>query len=335
MYASDKTINSLLSELNIVTNNSDNPFIASEQIQPCSIDLRLDSVFWKPIKRKSIDLRKSQLLEIQPSRFYKNIELKPSESIKIESGELLLGRIYEEFSIPSEFAGEIIGRSSFARLGLLVHTTGSFINPGWRGHMPLQLVNFSRNALIIFPYIPICQLRLVKIDTKPSRLYGEKELWSKYMNDDGSPYYWWRDKRIILLQERLKKTNMDINIQQELSKKIGRQDPEIIERLETFIDQLLQKEVLNAEDVLEKFSQKEEKRKVMKTICTIVPFGISFAILSVCLGSLFYRPLTILHYLFFFAFFIFLIIAYLLYKKYSDLFFLGKKELNELRNANR
>ncbi|MEW6621008.1 MAG: dCTP deaminase [bacterium] len=232
MYLCDKDIYKKLPEINFVANNSENPFVPDDQIQPCSVDLRLDNIFWIPRKRFTIDLRKTKLLEIEPRRYYKKVILNKGEHITLKPGKLLLGRIYEEFTIPNECAGKISGRSSFARLGIMIHLTGDFINPGYRGHMPLQLINFGNNPIKIFPYIPICQLQLVKVSDLPNRLYGVSELQSKYMNDDGGPSYWWRDKRIKKLQKALGEVNVAISIQESILQIIGKQEPEVIERLE-------------------------------------------------------------------------------------------------------
>src|SRR5205085_4347843 len=121
-------------------------------------------------------------------------------SIVLKPSEMLLGRTYEIFTIPKDHAGKLEGRSSFARLGLAVHCSADFINPGYRGHMPLQLINFSRSSIRVFPLIPICQLILVRLSSTPTRVYGDRELSSKYMDDDGGPSYWWRDKRIKSLK---------------------------------------------------------------------------------------------------------------------------------------
>ena len=84
-----------LGELNFEYSNKNHPFDDSKQIQPCSVDLRLDNIFWKPRRRSkllmSIDLRKSQLLELSPRHYWKDIILRDEEYIEIKSGEFILG----------------------------------------------------------------------------------------------------------------------------------------------------------------------------------------------------------------------------------------------------
>jgi len=214
MYLSDKDIMLKLDDLNFECNQVGQPFNQDEQIQPCSIDVRLDNVFWKSKKGKPFDFRKSKLLELKPRRYWDKIVIKHDEFITIVPGEMLLGRIYEVFTIPSDCAGKIEGRSSFSRMGLGVHIGSDFINPSWRGHMPLQLVNYNKNSLRVFPFIHICQLILIKLTSVPDRQYGVTELQSKYMEDDGGPSYWWRDKRIKNLQEEFIKKSVSIEIQE-------------------------------------------------------------------------------------------------------------------------
>src|ERR1017187_1757133 len=147
MYLSDRELTALLPALNFQTSDPDFAFNPNQQIQPCSIDLRLDSVFWRSRSKREIDLRKPGVWELSPRRFWKRYQLQSTESIVLNPGELVLGRTYETFSMPVGCAGHVEGRSSFGRLGLAVHCTASFINPGWTGHMPVQLMNWSRNPI--------------------------------------------------------------------------------------------------------------------------------------------------------------------------------------------
>ena len=259
MYLCDKNILLILPELNFETNNPSISFDPHEQIQPSSIDLRLSNVFWIPQRAKAIDLRKSALLELAPRRYWKKRVLAQNECITLYPGRLLLACIYEEFTIPKECAGKIEGRSSFARMGLGVHCTGEYINPGYRGHMPLELYNFSPNPIRVFPYIPICQLMLIRLTGIPNRVYGETDLQSKYMNDDGGPSYWWRDKRIRSLQEAFMIKSVELEVQEGILKRIGIQEPEIIERFEKCLEHLKEPDKENADTLLEKFAENEDR----------------------------------------------------------------------------
>jgi deoxycytidine triphosphate deaminase len=209
----------------------------------------------------SIDLRKSQLLELSPRHYWKDIILRDEEYIEIKSGEFILGRVYEKFKMPENIAGKIEGRSSFGRLGLGVNINCDFINPGWKGHMPLQLVNYSKTTLKIYPYIPICQLILISLAEVPERIYGHQELQSKYMDDDGGPSYWWRDDRIKKLQKMFMEKDITLEIQEDILKKIGVTDIDIIYRFEKFADKLKKDEISNTIWILEKFKKSEKKKQ--------------------------------------------------------------------------
>jgi deoxycytidine triphosphate deaminase len=83
MYLCDRDLRELLPTIRFETQNPEHPFKPDDQIQPCSIDLRLDNVFWRQRSRAAIDLRRSKLLELSPRRHWKKIILEPGESITI------------------------------------------------------------------------------------------------------------------------------------------------------------------------------------------------------------------------------------------------------------
>ncbi len=162
MYLIDKEIRAILNELEIEASYPGFEFSADDQIQPCSIDIRLSNIFWMPVARKpywnpfgqrqTVDLRKSKLAEMSPRKHWRSLTLDPNECLTIKPGQMLLGRTYERFTVPPNIAGQIIGRSSFARMGLSVHCSSGFINPGWQGHMPLQRVNNGPHIIKVFPF---------------------------------------------------------------------------------------------------------------------------------------------------------------------------------------
>ena len=297
MYLSDKDLAEKWQEIYIECDNSNCDTECNKNIQPCSADLCLSNIFWEPLKHKPIDLRKSVLLEIAPRRYWKKRTLRKNEYITLKPGKLLLGRIAAKIAIPDDCAGKIEGRSSFSRMGLGVHCTGDFINPGYRGHMPLELYNYSPNAIKLFPYIPICQLKLIKLTQAPEKKYGLEELQSKYMDDDGGPSYWWRDKRIKSLQETFTLKSVELFIQERLFEKIGVQEPEIIERFEKLIEKRQGINNENAETLLEEFSRSEDKLrfkdKLLKGFSTII-FP---AFLSASIGVVFIDGNSLIRYI--------------------------------------
>lgn len=289
MYLSDKDIKSRLSEMNITCENKEHLFNIEEQVQPASIDLRLSNIFWEPLKKMgSIDLRKRQLLDIDPRRYWKKRVIYKGEYITLNPGKLLLCRTYEKFSIPKDCSGKIEGRSSFSRMGLGIHCTGDFVNPGYRGHMPLELFNYGPNPIKIFPYLPICQLILIQLSSRPSRFYGEEELQSKYMDDDGGPSFWWRDKRIKKLHEVFRNTNISIDMEERILGILASEEPKILERCEKMIEEknIPEKFLGNADMLLEYFKTKEKKMKIKYDIIRTISLWLFPTLIGVLLGSL-------------------------------------------------
>jgi len=297
MYLCDKDIITKLPELEIETENSEFLFEEEIQIQPCSIDLRLNNIYWKPRKRLTIDLRQAKLVETHPRRYYKKVVLKRGEHYTLRPGKVLFTSVYEKFTIPKDCAGKISGRSSFARLGIMVHLTCDFINPGYRGHMPLQLINLGSNSIKIFPYLPICQMQLIKLSNIPNKFYGDVNLQSKYMNDDGGPSYWWRDQRIRKLQDIFAQVDLSISIQNSILELIGDKEPEIIERLDRKISKCKHKELENYSIILQDFSKSEDRRKIIRKIGIYCARGIFPILLSTSIGIYFSNEYSFMHYL--------------------------------------
>lgn len=309
MYLSDHDLHDLLPRLNIQAEDNVEPFNPDENIQPASIDFRLSCRFWRPLKRFTIDLRRPQLLEIQPRRYYRVTNLLIGDTIILKPNELLLGRTSEEFSIPNGYAGEITGRSSFSRLGLMVNSTGGFINPGWHGRMPIQLYNFGPNSIRITPGLPICQLRVVKVTTISDRPYGDVMLQSNYVDDDGGPSYWWRDKRIKALHSLLSQKTVEGRIQTAIYKIIGNCEPEVIERLEVFVKDMRLDQLQNADTILDAFAHKENRRRSIRR-WLIHLFRASF---SVAIGASLWignkPPIQMLHHIVWFISFCIVILS--------------------------
>jgi deoxycytidine triphosphate deaminase len=303
MYLADREIRALLNELKIVADNPDHPFNEDEQIQPASIDLRLDTVFWRQRARKVTDLRRAKLLTMAPRRHWKKEILAPGESISCKPGEMILGRTYEEFTIPPTYAGKLEGRSSYARMGLAVHCSADFINPGYRGRMPLQLVNHSRNPIRLVPYYHICQLMIVRMSSEPERPYGTQGLYSKYMNDDGGPSYWWDDNRLANLHARLREHDINEKLQHEILELVGPTDPDVVERFEKVVQRTDLRHLNNATDILDRFAKSEDHARVRAQIIRGTMIASCPFLLSASIGSLFElgvfggKPYGVLHYL--------------------------------------
>jgi deoxycytidine triphosphate deaminase len=296
MYLTDIEITARLPELNVVTDAAF-PFDAQSQIQPCSIDLRLSPVYWRYTGRAAVDLRMSSFRELNPRRHWTRHELGPGESLTLKPSDIVLGRIYERLTIPPDCAGAIEGRSSFARMGLSVHATGGFINPGWRGHMPLTLFNAGKATLRIPAYTPICQLMLVKLSATPGRLYGDESLASKYSDDDGGPSYWWRDRMLKQILSDMGLHQLDQSMQERLLMRIGVPSDAVLESLEYFVNSKPYGAFANSDELLELFVAREDRQRMYDNILRNIAKGAFPIMLTASLGSLFAQPIGILHYI--------------------------------------
>jgi deoxycytidine triphosphate deaminase len=278
VYLADHEIEALSDELQIAGPHPEHPFEPERQIQSCSIDLRISNVFWKPRRRRhlwrrlmpwreiTIDLRRSNVHDLDPIRDWKRFDIAEGQSVTIRPGQTIMGRVYESSRMPKNCAGKIEGRSSFARLGLSVHCTGDFINPGWQGYMPLQLSNAGPYPLRLAPYFSICQLMLVPLASEPERSYGDAELRSKYVNDEGGPSLWWRDARVEQLQERLGQANAQEAIRREIVNRVRFQSTEVLARFQRDIDRKHVGKIENADQVLDEFARREDRRRLTDTV---------------------------------------------------------------------
>jgi deoxycytidine triphosphate deaminase len=296
MYLSDRELTALLPELDFHTEDAAAQFSPTEQVQPCSIDLRLDRVFWRPTGHSPLDLRRSRFLEAYPRNAWTKIILVDGEAITLNAGAMILSRTLEAFTMPGEYAGLISGRSSFARLGLAIHCTAELINPGWSGRAPLQIINLSRRTIRIVPMLPICQISVTPLSSRPKRLYGTGGLSSKYMDDDGGPSFWWRDKRVSKLHEALARQDLSLQMQDRVLEVVGFEDPEVLGRLEDFILSRPQGEITNADDLLDAFAASEGKAEFLKRLSRDILIGAAPLLIACSVGSLYSQPFGWTHY---------------------------------------
>jgi dCTP deaminase len=98
----------------------------------------------------------------------------------IHPGEFCLGRTLEWIELPDDVVARIEGKSSLGRLGLIVHATAGFCDPGWRGTLTLELNNLTRVPIKLYPGLPIAQLSFMSLDRPAMRPYGSPGLGSHY-----------------------------------------------------------------------------------------------------------------------------------------------------------
>jgi dCTP deaminase len=145
-------------------------------VQPASVDLRLGDSFrvFHNHRASAIDLRDP------PSGLTEEVTLGAEESFVIHPGEFCLGRTLEWVELPDDIVARIEGKSSIGRLGLIVHATAGFCDPGWHGTLTLELNNLTRVPIKLYPGLPIAQLSFMALDRPALRPYGSPELGSHY-----------------------------------------------------------------------------------------------------------------------------------------------------------
>jgi dCTP deaminase len=168
---SDGTIRRLVDEGRIVIRPW-NP----ELVQPASIDLRLGDSFrvFHNFRASVIDLRDGP-----PANLTEEV-VAGEEGFVIHPGEFCLGRTEEWVELPEDVVARIEGKSSLGRLGLIVHATAGFIDPGWKGTLTLELNNLTRVPIKLYPGLLIAQLSFMALDRPAERPYGSPELGSHY-----------------------------------------------------------------------------------------------------------------------------------------------------------
>ena len=145
-------------------------------VQPASVDVRLGDSFrvFHNHRATTIDLRKP------PSNLTEEVIVQGEESFVIHPGEFCLGRTLEWVELPDDIVARIEGKSSLGRLGLIVHATAGFCDPGWRGTLTLELNNLTRIPIELYPGLPIAQLSFMALDRPAQRPYGSAGLGSHY-----------------------------------------------------------------------------------------------------------------------------------------------------------
>jgi deoxycytidine triphosphate deaminase len=278
MYLTDAQLRARLSDFEFVAEDTELPF-DEDQIGPCSIDLRLSLTYWTPKTRgrksqQVVDLERSKLMELSPNRGWRKHELKPGEKISIAPGGMVLGRVSEDFRMPSDCAGAIEGRSSFARLGLSVHASAGFINPGWRGHMPLTLVNHSPATIRIPVGTPVCQLMVIQLSERVEADYAQRSD-RKYLNDTGGPSYWWRDKHMQQIRNSMESVHIQSRVFDELDELLlDLENEDMLDRLETFVAKQRARSYGSADELLEKFAEEEGRARTRENIGRFVGTGL-------------------------------------------------------------
>ncbi len=156
------------------------PF-AESMIQPSSVDVRLDRFF------RVFENHKYSVIDpsIEQSELTREVVVEPNEHFILHPGEFVLASTYEIITLPDDIAGRLEGKSSLGRLGLLTHSTAGFIDPGFSGHITLELSNVANLPVKLFPGMKIGQLCLIKLSSPAEHPYGSAVYASRYQGQRG------------------------------------------------------------------------------------------------------------------------------------------------------
>jgi dCTP deaminase len=159
-----------------------------ECVQPSSVDLHLGNklLLFRNSHRPYIDVREpaDDLMEMH--------EVAYGDSIAVHPLEVLLASTYETITLPEDLVARLEGKSSLARLGLQVHATAGFVDPGWEGYLTLELSNVTKFPILIYPGMKIVQISFMRMSSPVLLPYGSTGLHSKYQGESGptpSRYY--------------------------------------------------------------------------------------------------------------------------------------------------
>jgi dCTP deaminase len=150
-------------------------------IQPSSIDVRLDRLFrvFENHRYPHIDP------SIEQPELTRLVEPDGDEPFILHPGEFVLGSTYEVVTLPDDIAGRLEGKSSLGRLGLLTHSTAGFIDPGFSGHVTLELSNVATLPIKLWPGMKIGQLCLFRLSSPAQHPYGSAVYGSRYQGQRG------------------------------------------------------------------------------------------------------------------------------------------------------
>jgi dCTP deaminase len=159
-------------------------------IQPASIDVRCDRRFrvFRNSRYGFIDVR------VEMPELTELVETADGEPFILHPGEFVLGSTLERVTLPDDLVARLEGKSSLGRLGLLIHSTAGFIDPGWDGHVTLELSNVANLPITIYHGMKIGQVSFMQLTEPASTPYGAGALGSKYQGQRGpTPSRYWKN----------------------------------------------------------------------------------------------------------------------------------------------
>ena len=185
MVLSDATIARYLAEGRIEIDPYDECLL-----QPSSVDVRVDRLFrvFRNNRYPYIDVK------VEQEELTELVEVDGDQPFILHPGEFVLGSTLERIRLSDDLVARLDGKSSLGRLGLLIHSTAGFIDPGWDGHVTLELSNVANLPITIYPEMKIGQVSFVQLLEPAEHPYGSSGLGSKYQGQRGpTPSRYWKN----------------------------------------------------------------------------------------------------------------------------------------------
>ncbi len=152
-----------------------------EMIQPASVDVRIDRFF------RLFDNHKYAMIDpaIEQPDLTREVTVGPEEPYMLHPGEFVLASTFERITLPDDVAARLEGKSSLGRLGLLTHSTAGFIDPGFEGHITLELSNMATLPVALWPGMKIGQLCFFRLSSAAQNPYGSAGNLNRYLGQRG------------------------------------------------------------------------------------------------------------------------------------------------------
>ncbi len=150
-------------------------------VQPSSVDVRLDRWF------RLFDNHKYPHIDpsVDQPELTRLVEVETDQPFILHPGEFVLGSTYELVTLPDDVAARLEGKSSLGRLGLLTHSTAGFVDPGFSGHVTLELSNVATLPIMLWPGMKIGQLCFIKLSSPAEHPYGSGAYGNRYQGQRG------------------------------------------------------------------------------------------------------------------------------------------------------
>jgi dCTP deaminase len=150
-------------------------------VQPSSVDLHVDRFF------RTFNNHRHQVIDVKKPMedLTEQVEVSKDEAFILHPGEFVLGSTMEYVGLPEDLVARLEGKSSLGRLGLLIHSTAGYVDPGFEGHLTLELSNVANLPITIYPGMKIGQISFFKLTSKAENPYGSSKVGSKYQGQRG------------------------------------------------------------------------------------------------------------------------------------------------------